>query len=103
MLELEPGASAEAVRAAYRDLVKVWHPDRFTHDAELQRKAQDRLREINLAYERLQEAQGSGSECRASSTETNGPPHAQPRSSSGDGAEGGPGEPPPDKPPLSSA
>ena len=103
MLELDPGAPAEAVRIAYRDLVKVWHPDRFAHDSKLQQKAQDRLREINLAYERLQEAQGSGSGFRASSTETNGPPHAQARSSSGHGAEGGSGEPPPDKPPLSSS
>lgn len=31
ILELEPGASPEEVKRAYRDLVKVWHPDRFSH------------------------------------------------------------------------
>lgn len=55
-LELEPGASPEAIRAAYRDLVKVWHPDRFLPGSELQKKAQARLKAINLAYEWLKSA-----------------------------------------------
>lgn len=52
-LELEPGASLEQVKQAWRELVKVWHPDRFSHDAKLQRKAQERLKDINGAYEVL--------------------------------------------------
>ena len=55
VLELEPGASPEQVKEAWRELVKVWHPDRFPNDAKLQRRAQERLKEINLAYEKLQE------------------------------------------------
>ncbi len=61
ILELKPGASREEVRRAYTDLVKVWHPDRFTHDPRLQQKAQEKLKEINEAYERLQ----AGSRMRA--------------------------------------
>lgn len=53
-LELQPGASLEEVKQAYRDLAKVWHPDRFSHDHRLQRKAQEKLKEINYAYDRLQ-------------------------------------------------
>ena len=53
ILELEPGASPEEVKRAYRDLAKVWHPDRFSHDPPLQQKAQEKLKEINRAYERL--------------------------------------------------
>ena len=53
ILGLEPDASAEEVKQAYRDLAKVWHPDRFAHDTRLQRKAQEKLKEINEAYEIL--------------------------------------------------
>lgn len=52
-LELEPGASLEQVKQAYRDLARVWHPDRFSHDPRLQQKAQEKLKEINNAYEQL--------------------------------------------------
>lgn len=54
ILGLESGASEERVKQAYRDLVNVWHPDRFSHDPRLQRKAEEKLREINQAYERLE-------------------------------------------------
>ena len=47
------GASAQELKAAYRDLAKVWHPDRFAHDPRLQQKAQEKLKEINEAYELL--------------------------------------------------
>lgn len=50
VLGLSPGASAEELKVAYRDLAKVWHPDRFAHDPRLQAKAQEKLKEINEAY-----------------------------------------------------
>jgi TPR repeat protein len=53
LLELGPGANLEDVKRAYRELVKVWHPDRFTGDAVLQEKAQERIKRINAAYETL--------------------------------------------------
>jgi len=55
LLELKPDATLEEVKRAYRELVKVWHPDRFTEDALLQQKAQEKLKQINLAYERISE------------------------------------------------
>lgn len=41
------------VKEAYRDLAKVWHPDRFPGDDRLAEKAQEKLRVINEAYQRL--------------------------------------------------
>lgn len=54
-LELESGASWADVKRSYRELVKVWHPDRFAHEPALERKAQEKLKQINSAFERLEE------------------------------------------------
>jgi hypothetical protein len=54
VLGLKRGASAVEIKEAYRDMVKVWHPDRFGSDARLRRKAEDKLKEINDAYRVLQ-------------------------------------------------
>ena len=53
ILEIESGASLEEIKHAYRDLAFVWHPDRFAHNDRLQQKAQQRLTEINQAYQQL--------------------------------------------------
>ncbi|MEO6861412.1 MAG: J domain-containing protein [Microcoleus sp.] len=53
ILEIEPGASLEEIKRAYRDLAFVWHPDRLANNDRLQQKAQQRLTEINHAYDEL--------------------------------------------------
>ena len=53
VLGVRPGVSSQELKTAYRDLTKVWHPDRFAHDPRLQEKAQEKLKEINDAYEQL--------------------------------------------------
>jgi hypothetical protein len=50
ILELKPGASKQEVKQAYKDLIVVWHPDRFVHNPRLQQKAQEKVKEINAAY-----------------------------------------------------
>ena len=51
ILRLKPDASVEELKLAYRDLVNVWHPDRFLHNPRLKEKAERQLQEINQAYE----------------------------------------------------
>ena len=53
LLGVKPGVSNTELKAAHRDLAKVWHPDRFLHDPRLREKAQEKLKEINEAYELL--------------------------------------------------
>ena len=53
LLGVRPGASAQELKTAHRDMAKVWHPDRFAHDPRLQQKAQEKLQEINEAYDQL--------------------------------------------------
>jgi curved DNA-binding protein CbpA len=53
ILGLRSGASLDEIKQAYKDLVNVWHPDRFGHNSRLQEKASEKLKEINLAYEEL--------------------------------------------------
>ena len=53
VLGLEPGVSLEELKQTHKDLVKVWHPDRFADDPRLQQKAQEKLKEINEAYEQV--------------------------------------------------
>lgn len=53
VLGVKPGVSDRELKAAHRDLAKVWHPDRFGHDPRLQQKAQEKLKEINEAYKQL--------------------------------------------------
>src|SRR5438093_2620395 len=65
ILELEPGASPEVVKQAYRELVKIWHPDRFPNDPKFQKRANEKTKEINEAYKKILAYQtGNWSESR---------------------------------------
>ena len=52
LFELEPEAGAEAVKQAYRELLKVWHPDRFP-DAKFQKRATEKTKALNEGYQKL--------------------------------------------------
>src|ERR1700761_2053238 len=46
-------ATQPQIKDAYRVLAKVWHPDRFHNDDQLRAKAEEKLKEINSAYQLL--------------------------------------------------
>ena len=53
IFELDRRASPEEVKQAYKDTVNVWHPDRFSNNPRLKQKAEEKLKEVNVAYETL--------------------------------------------------
>ena len=53
ILEIESVTSPEELKQAYRDLVQIWHPDRFHGNSKLEKKAGKKLREITRAYNHL--------------------------------------------------
>ena len=85
LLGMKPGASVQEIKAAYRDLAKVWHPDRFAHDPRLQEKAQDKLKEINEAYESLISGKYTRSAGNARPSNEPPAPHASPSRSQHNG------------------
>ncbi len=52
-LEIHENANTEEIRQAYRDLVNIWHPDRYQGNPRLQDKANEKLKELNAAYDML--------------------------------------------------
>lgn len=56
LFDLAAGASPSEIKQAYREICKVWHPDRFSHDLKLQQKAEQKMEEINEAYKALCQA-----------------------------------------------
>jgi DnaJ-class molecular chaperone len=49
-LGIPQDASAERVKASYRSLVKIYHPDTLTQGTTAHAEAEKRIREINVAY-----------------------------------------------------
>lgn len=48
-------STLEDVKLSYRDLVQIWHPDRFSTNPRLAQKAEEKLKAINNAYSILTE------------------------------------------------
>jgi molecular chaperone DnaJ len=53
VLGVPRGASDDEIKKAYRALAKQYHPDNFT-DAGQRARAEEKMKEINAAYERIQ-------------------------------------------------
>lgn len=58
VLGIKEGASLEEIKAAYKEQVKKYHPDRH-QDNPLYELAEEKLREVNQAYESLMKQGGA--------------------------------------------
>jgi hypothetical protein len=94
VLGVEPGASPEEVRAAWRSLARQHHPDLTADDPDAARRATRRMAEINAAYVALTRAGGKG-RGRRRTTDAAGRDGAAARSAQPKSA--GAGVPPPPK------
>lgn len=50
VLGIDLNATTQEIEQAYFDLTRVWHPDRFHNDERLRVKAEEKQKEINVAY-----------------------------------------------------
>ncbi len=58
VLEISNNASEEEIKAAYKGLVKKYHPDQYSNNP-LSDLAEEKLKEINEAYDTLMKNKGS--------------------------------------------
>jgi DnaJ like chaperone protein len=59
LLGLQPTATNEEIKRAYKELVVKYHPDKTVHlGDELQQLAKQKTQEINEAYQRLRQRRG---------------------------------------------
>jgi hypothetical protein len=55
-LGVNPKDSTPTIRRRYRQLVKRWHPDRFSEGSQAHGQATSRIRAINAAYAQIKDA-----------------------------------------------
>ena len=67
VLGIKPGATQDEIKNAYRKLIKQYHPDKFI-DNPLQNLAQEKMIEINEAYDALTKNAGNTSYNSSSSS-----------------------------------
>ncbi len=50
IFEINSKTPMKEIKRVYRDLVTIWHPDRFSHNPRLEKIAEKKLKEVNMAY-----------------------------------------------------
>lgn len=70
ILGVSENASDEEIKKAYRKLAKQYHPDNYT-DNPLKDLADDKMKEVNEAYDTIQKLRSSGSSSNGHSNNSN--------------------------------
>ena len=60
MLGIQPSATDDEVKEAYRVLVRKYHPDNYADDNPLKELANEKMQEINAAYDEIQRLRQNG-------------------------------------------
>ena len=63
VLGVEPNATDEQIKDAYRALVKKYHPDKFA-DSDLAELANEKMKDVNAAYDEIQKMRSGGNQNR---------------------------------------
>lgn len=66
VLGVDPSASDDEVKKAYRALARKYHPDKY-RDSDLADLASEKMKEVNAAYEEIQNIRKNGGSARTSS------------------------------------
>jgi hypothetical protein len=60
ILGIRPPSSPAEISQAYKDMAKVWHPDRFESDGRLRQKAEENFKNVQQAFRELKEHGDNG-------------------------------------------
>lgn len=82
ILGLDNDATADDIKAAYKETAQILHPDRFAGNKKLQDRATEQFKNLQEAYEYLTKGRGSRASSRSGSG--SGASHARPRTVASD-------------------
>ena len=71
VLGVAPDASDDEIKKAYRALIKKYHPDKY-RDSDLADLANEKMKEINAAYEEIQQMRASGAKNSGNGNQSRG-------------------------------
>ena len=67
VLGVSPTASDDEIKKAYRDLARKYHPDKYA-GSDLAELAEEKMKEVNAAYEQIQQMRSNKGENKANGT-----------------------------------